>query len=255
VLGFNLMKYVKKIFALALSGIKKLLFLLKERFDLIEVKILFLGLLLAVVAGLTLAVLLFTNPGLFRVLSSTAIVHVMGGRALGVAKCLSADISPFYTVLYNFFLEVVIVLIAYGVVVLIMRNVIQPKLLHSTVRQAELTAQKQKTNIKRYGAIGLFFFVMFPFFMTGPVIGAIIGYLLHYRAINNFLIVFGGTLCSIVVYTLVGNNIINSIEKYIGIDIDLVKKWGSIIVGLLILVFLIYHIKTVKAFLDSQEGD
>jgi uncharacterized membrane protein len=249
------MKYIKKIFALVLSGIKKLLFLLKERFDLIEVRILFLGLILAAMAGLVLAVLLFANPGLFRVLSSTAIVHVMGGRALGVAKCLSADISPFYTVLYNFFLEVVIVLIAYGVVVLIMRNVIQPKLLHSTVRQAELTAQKQKTNIKRYGAIGLFFFVMFPFFMTGPVIGAIIGYLLHYRAINNFLIVFGGTLCSIVVYTMVGNNIINSIEKYIGIDIDLVKKWGSIIVGLLILVFLIYHIKTVKAFLDSQEEE
>ena len=249
------MKYVKKIFTLALGGIKKLLFLLKERFDLIEVRILFLGLLLAAIAGLVLAVLLFANPGLFRVLSSTAIVHVMGGRALGVAKCLSADISPFYTILYNFFLEVVIVLIAYGVVVLIMRNVIQPKLLHSTVRQAEMTAQRQKTNIKRYGAIGLFFFVMFPFFMTGPVIGAIIGYLLHYRAINNFLIVFGGTLCSIIVYTMVGNNIINSIEKYIGVDIELVKKWGSIIVGLLILVFLVYHIKTVKAFLDGQEED
>lgn len=247
------MKYIKKIFTLILSGIKKLAFLLKERFDLVEVRILFLGLLLAMLAGLCLAVLLFTAPGLFRVLSSTAIVHVMGGRALGVAKCLSADISPFNTILYNFFLEVVIVLITYGVVVLIMRNVIQPKLFHSTVRQAELTAQKQKTNIKRYGAIGLFFFVMFPFFMTGPVIGAIIGYLLHYRAINNFLIVFGGTLCSIIVYTLVGNNIINYISQYV--DIDLVKRWGSIIVGLLILIFLIYHIKTVKAFLDSQEED
>jgi uncharacterized membrane protein len=247
------MKYIKKIFTLVLSGIKKLAFLLKERFDLVEVRILFMGLFLAMLAGLCLAVLLFIDPGLFRVLSSTAIVHVMGGRALGVAKCLSANISPFNTILYNFFLEVVIVLIAYGIVVLIMRNVIQPKLLHSTVRQAELTAQKQKTNIKRYGAIGLFFFVMFPFFMTGPVIGAIIGYLLHYRAINNFLIVFGGTLCSIIVYTLVGNNIINYISQYV--DIDLVKRWGSIIVGLLILIFLIYHIKTVKSFLDSQEED
>lgn len=245
------MKYVKKILSLALSGVKKLAFLLKERSHLIEVKILFLGLTLALLAGMYLAVLLFTNPGLYRVLSSTAIVHVMGGRALGVATCLSANISLFYTILYNFFLEVVIVLIAYGIVVLIMRNVIQPKLLHSTVRQAELTAQKQKTNIKRYGAIGLFFFVMFPFFMTGPVIGAIIGYLLHYRAINNFLIVFGGTLCSIVVYALVGNNIIHYIGQYI--EIDLVKKWGSIVVGLLILIFLIYHIKTVKAFLDGQE--
>jgi uncharacterized membrane protein len=247
------MKYIKKIVALVLSGIKKLAFLLKERFDLIEVRILFLGLTLALLAGLYLAVLLFTDQGLYRVLSSTAIVHVMGGRALGVATCLSANISPFYTILYNFFLEVVIVLIAYGIVVLIMRNVIQPKLLHSTVRQAELTAQRQKTNIKKYGAIGLFFFVMFPFFMTGPVIGAIIGYLLHYRAVNNFLIVFGGTLCSIIVYTLVGNNIINYIGQYV--DIDLVKKWGSIIVGLLILIFLIYHIKTVKAFLDGQEEE
>jgi uncharacterized membrane protein len=247
------MKYIKKILALILGGIKKLAFLLKERFDLIEVKILFLGLLLALLAGLYLLILLFMNPGLYRVLSSTAIVHVMGGRALGVATCLSANISPFYTILYNFFLEMVIVLIAYGIVVLIMRNVIQPKLLHSTVRQAELTAQKQKTNIKRYGAIGLFFFVMFPFFMTGPVIGAIIGYLLHYRAINNFLIVFSGTLCSIIVYTLVGNNIISYMGQYI--EVDLVKKWGSIIVGLLIFIFLIYHIKTVKAFLDSEGED
>jgi uncharacterized membrane protein len=247
------MKYIRKIYKLVLGGIKKLVFLLRERFDLVEVRILFVGLVLALLASFYLTVLLFTNPGLYRVLSSTAIVHIMGGRGLGVATCLSANISLFYTILYNFFLEVVIVLITYGIVVLIMRNVIQPKLLHSTVRQAELTAQEQKTNIKKYGAIGLFFFVMFPFFMTGPVIGALIGYLLHYRAINNFLIVFSGTLCSIVIYALVGNNIIRYISQYI--EIDLVKKWGSIIVGLLILVFLIYHIKTVKAFLDSEEED
>jgi uncharacterized membrane protein len=247
------MKYIKKIFALVRAGIKKLVFLIRERFDLVEVRILFVGLVLALLACLYLAFLLFTNPDLYRVLSYTAIVHIMGGRGLGVATCLSANISLINTILYNFFLEVVIVLITYGIVVLVMRNVIQPKLLHSTVRQAELTAQQQKTNIKRYGAIGLFFFVMFPFFMTGPVIGALIGYLLHYRAINNFLIVFSGTLCSIVIYALVGNNIIQYISRYI--DIDLVKRWGSIIVGLLILVFLIYHIKTVKAFLDSQEDD
>lgn len=247
------MIYFKKIFSLALRGIKKIVFLVTERFDLIEVKILVIGLILSLLASLCLFVLLFTNPGLYKVLSSTAIVHIMGGRALGVATCLSANISLFYTILYNFFLEVVIVLVTYGIVVLIMRNVIQPKLFRSTVRQAELTAQKQKTKIKKFGAVGLFFFVMFPFFMTGPVIGAIIGYLLNYRAVNNFLIVFGGTLSSIVIYALVGNNIIKYIGQYV--DIDLVKRWGSIAVGLMILIFLIYHIRTVKAFLDSQDDD
>jgi len=183
------MIYLKKLFSLGYKGLKKLVSLVRDRFDLAEVKILFIGLILSFLTCLYLLYLLFTNFGLYKILSSTAIVHIMGGRALGIAACLAADISLFYTISYNFFLEVVIVLITYGMVVLIMRNIIQPKLFRSAVKQAELAAQDQKTNIKKYGSIGLFLFVMLPFFMTGPVIGSIIGYLLNYKAINNFLIV------------------------------------------------------------------
>ena len=247
------MRYIKKIFSLCLKAIRKIIFLITYRFDLIEVKILATGLMLAALAVVCLIVLIFANPPLYRVLSSTAIIHVMGGRGLGVATCLSAGIPLFYTILYNLFLEIVIVLITYGIIVLFMRNVIQPKLLRSTVRQAELTAQEQKTKIKKYGAVGLFFFVMFPFFMTGPVIGSLIGYLLNYKAVNNFLIVFSGTLSSIVIYALVGNNLLQFINQYV--EIDLVKKWGSIIIAVLITVFLIYHLKTVKAFLDAPDDD
>jgi len=242
-----------RLFPLCNKGLKRLAYLIRERLNMIEVKILFLGLVLAALAGIYFLYLLFTDPGLYKVLSSTAIIHIMGGRALGILACLSAGISLFYTILYNFFLEVVIVLIAYGVVVLVMRNIIQPKLFDSAVRKAELTAQSQKTKIKKYGSIGLFLFVMFPFFMTGPVIGAIIGYLLNYRAINNFLIVFSGTLTSIMIYALIGNNIINFINQYIPIDV--VKKWGGIIIAVLIVVVLIYHLKTVKAFLYYGDDD
>jgi len=245
------MDFFKRLFALCNKGIRKLIYLVKERLNLIEVKILLIGLSLTALTGLYLFYLLFTDPGLYKVLSSTAIVHIMGGRALGIVTCLSAEISLFYTILYNFYLEIVIVLIAYGIVVLVMRNIIQPKLFNSAVRQAELTAQEQKTKIKKYGTIGLFLFVMFPFFMTGPVIGAIIGYLLNYKAINNFLIVFSGTLTSIVIYALIGNNIINFINQYIPIEV--LQKWGGIIIGILIVVFLVYHLKTVKAFLYWED--
>jgi hypothetical protein len=34
-----------------------------------------------------------------------------------------------------------------------------------------------------------------------------------------------------------------------------VKKWGGIVVGILIVLFLIYHIKTVKAFLDRETDE
>jgi uncharacterized membrane protein len=244
------MIYLKKLFSLGYKGLKKLVSLVRNRFDLAEVKILLIGLILSFLTCLYLLYLLFTNFGLYKILSSTAIVHIMGGRALGIAACLSADISLFYTISYNFFLEVVIVFIAYGMVVLIMRNIIQQKLFRSAARQAELAAQDQKTNIKKYGAVGLFLFVMLPFFMTGPVIGSIIGYLLNYKAINNFLIVFSGTLSSILIYALIGNNLINHINQYV--QIDLVKKWAAIIVGILIVLFLIYHLKTVKAYLDEE---
>jgi len=248
-----MMMIFKRLLSLSDKGLKKLVYLIRERLNLIEVKILLLGLVLTVLTGIYFLYLLITDPGLYKVLSSTAIIHMMGGRALGIVTCLSADISLFYTILYNFFLEVVIVLIAYGIVVLVMRNIIQPKLFNSAVRQAELTAQSQKTKIKKYGSIGLFLFVMFPFFMTGPVIGAIVGYLLNYRAINNFLIVFSGTLASIIIYALIGNNLIHFINQYIHIDV--LKKWGGIIIAVLIVIFLIYHLKTVKAFLYYDDDE
>jgi len=247
------MMIFKRLFSLCNKGLKKLAYLIRERLSMIEVKILLLGLVLAALTGIYFLYLLFTDPGLYKVLSSTAIIHIMGGRALGIVTCLSAGISLFYTISYNFFLEVVIVLHAYGIVVLVMRNIIQPKLFDGAVRQAELTAQMQKTKIKKYGSIGLFLFVMFPFFMTGPVIGAIIGYLLNYKAINNFLIVFSGTLASIIIYALIGNNMINFINQYIHIDV--LKKWSGIIIAVLIVVFLIYHLKTVKAFLYYDDDD
>lgn len=247
------MKRVKKLFFLITALLKKIVYLIRKRLDLIEVRILLIGLISVVLTGFYLAFLLFTDPELYRVLSSTAVVHVMGGRALGIVNCLSAGVPLFYTILYNFFLEVVIVLIAYGIVVLVMRNLIQPKLFGSTVRHAEFAAQRQKTRIKRYGAIGLFLFVMFPFFMTGPVIGAIIGYLLNYRAVNNFLIVFSGTLASIMIYALVGNKAISFINQFVHIEV--LKRWGWNIIGVLIVIFLIYHFKTVKKFLYSVTND
>jgi uncharacterized membrane protein len=234
-------------------GFLKLFHILNTRSDLIEVKILLIGLSLTALAGAYLAYLLFTDPALSRTLFSTAVIHIVGGRALGIATCLAADISASSTIFYNFFLEIVIVLLAYGLVVLVMRNIIEPRLFHSAVRQAELAAQKEKTRIKKFGAVGLFLFVMFPFFMTGPVIGSIIGYLLNYRAIHNFFIVFTGTLSSIIIYTLTGDQILKFIDPYI--EIDMVKKWGSIIIGLLIITFLIYHLKTVKEFLYGKNDE
>jgi uncharacterized membrane protein len=247
------MESLRKLGSFVADFARRLGSLIVTRFDLVEVRILTIGLALAGLLGAWLAYLVVADSRLYATLSSTVILHLVGGRGLGVVTCLSAGLSAWFTVVYNFYLEVVIVLIAYGVVVLIMRNLIQPKLLKSTVRQAELAAQRQRTRVKRYGAIGLFVFVMFPFMMTGPVAGAIIGYLLNYRPRANFSIVFSGTLASIVIYTVAGDRLLALMGRYV--DLEAVQTWGSVIVGVLILVFAIYHVGTVKRFLDSHTDD
>ena len=235
------------------KGSKKLFFLIQKRIDLIEVKILLAGLILAFGLGIYLIYLFFTDFASYKIMSSAAMLNIMGGRSLGIAICLSADLSSAVTILYNFFLEGMTVLITYGIFVLIMRDVIQPKIFKHAVRQAELAAERQKTRIKRYGAIGLFLFVIFPFYMTGPVIGGLIGYLLNYRPTATFLIVLSGTLTSIIFYTLVGNKAILFVERFI--NIDLLKSWTALISLGLIVIFLIYHMKTIKKYLNSLDDE
>lgn len=246
-------KMLSQLMTITHMGSKKLILLLREQISLIEVKILLTGLILAIGLGVYLGYLFFADFNSYKIMSSAAMLNIMGGRSLGIAVCLSANISPAVTMSYNFFLETMTVLITYSIFVLIMRDVIQPKLFKHAVRQAELAAERQKTRIKRYGAIGLFLFVIFPFFMTGPVIGALIGYLLNYRPAVNFLIVLCATLTSIVFYTLMGNQAIQYIEQFF--NIDLLKKWTAIISLALIVIFLIYHMKTIKKYLNGLDDD
>jgi uncharacterized membrane protein len=227
--------------------------LIMTRSHMIEVRILMTGLWLAALLGGWLGYLFFTDFSLYQTALSTAVLHLVGGRALGVVTCLSAGLSQTFTILYNFYLEVVIVLVAYGVVVLIMRNVIEPSIFKTQVRQAELAAQRQRSKVKRYGLVGLFLFVMFPFMMTGPVVGSIIGYLLNYRPVFNFTIVFSGTLTSIAIYTLAGQNILDVLGRYI--DLEKAQTWGSVIVIALLIGFAIYHFGTVKRMLQQLDED
>ncbi|MHC4537666.1 MAG: small multi-drug export protein, partial [Planctomycetota bacterium] len=54
-----------------------------------------------------------------------------------------------------------------------------------------------KDKIQRYGIISLFIFVWFPFWMTGPVVGCVIGFLLGLRVWVNITVVLSGTCAAI----------------------------------------------------------
>jgi len=71
-----MMMIFKRLLSLFDKVLKKLVYLIRERLNMIEVKILLLGLVLTVLTGIYFLYLLITDPGLYKVLSSTAIIHI-----------------------------------------------------------------------------------------------------------------------------------------------------------------------------------
>jgi uncharacterized membrane protein len=219
--------------------LKRFVSFVQRRINLVEVKILVIGMVMAVLLWLFMTTLIFIRPDLYQMFATALVAHIMGSRALGIFSCVSAGLSPFWTLVYNFYVEIMIVFLYYAVIILIMRNVIHLKIFHQAVRQAEQSAEKRQHTLKRYGAIGLFLFAMFPFVGTGPVMGAVIGALLKYHPVTNFAIALGGSLVALIIYLVTGHNLIDSLHTYL--PADKVQDWGTILIFLILGGGILYH--------------
>ena len=63
-------------------------------------------------------------------------------------------------------------------------------------------AEANQHIIQKYGIIGLFVFVWMPFWMTGPVVGCVLGFLIGLRPWVNITIVLSGTYLATVVWAV-----------------------------------------------------
>jgi uncharacterized membrane protein len=162
-----------------------------------EGKILLAGLLLAVtyVAGLVLT--LNWSAGLFHKLLGITSTHLIGGRAAGLTIGYSYGLPRWVVIGVNMAIETIVVLIIYPVFVLSYRKLIAIGPLKDLLDQAQHAAESQQRRIARYGVPMLFLFVWFPMYFTGPVVGAIIGYLIGLRPLVNLGVVLTGTYAAV----------------------------------------------------------
>jgi len=159
-------------------------------------------------AGIVLSVLLLMVVGYFavvdmkiaKILVLIFLAHTLGGRAAGIGLCIMNNFGPLITICYNFYLEVLIVCFTYSIFVLSVNNYIQIPWLLKMMEKISNNALEQKDKIAAYGWIGIFLFVMAPFFMTGPMIGSIIGYMIRIPLVKNLSATFGGTLTAIIIW-------------------------------------------------------
>jgi uncharacterized membrane protein len=166
----------------------------QKLFQTVEGKLLLAGIILTLVLVTFLGIYGFTDFSTTKILFFVFITHLVGSRAGGIGLCILNGFSPFTTIAYNFYVEVLIVCFTYSGFVLSTTNYLKIEWIKRFMNQLALKALEQKEKISSYGWIGIFLFVMAPLPVTGPVVGSIIGYMLKMGLFRTFTATALGTL-------------------------------------------------------------
>ncbi len=162
-----------------------------------EGRLLLTGVALAFTCTLWLGVKLLVSPQDSQVLVGMTATQILFGRAAGMAFGYSLGLGHKTVIPICLIIETIMVLILYPLFVFSWRHLLVIKWLKNVFERTNKAAEFHKEKIQKYGIISLFIFVWFPFWMTGPVVGCVIGFLLGLRVWVNITVVLSGTCAAI----------------------------------------------------------
>ena len=162
-----------------------------------EGHVLIAGITLLLIYILWLSFQLLGDSADFHILIGMTAAEVVFGRIVCMGIGFSADLSPTRVVLISMLLETILVLIFYPLFVFIWRQLLMIRWLRRLSDRTRKSAERHKDTVRKYGVVGLFTFVWLPFWMTGPVVGCMIGYLIGIRIWINLITVLTGTYVAI----------------------------------------------------------
>jgi uncharacterized membrane protein len=176
-------------------------------------------------------------PEVYKMLTAVAASHILIGRVPGITLAFAMDAPLWAAAGLNFYIETVTVLFLYPLFILSWNKLIANKTLDTWLERARTNAETYRPLIEKYGRIGLFVFVWIPFWMTGPFVGSIIGFLMGFRHRLTLSIVLFGTALATLCWAL----LLQGMHEWV-LSIDPRAPW--IIIGLMvILVLLAYGIR------------
>jgi uncharacterized membrane protein len=160
--------------------------------------------------------------------------HLLFGRAAGMAFGYSLALGHAAVICVSMTVETIMVLLVYPLFVFSWRHLLVISWLRDTLERTREAAEARKSWVQRYGIIGLFAFVWFPFWMTGPVVGCVIGFLLGLPVWVNLPIVLGGTYIAILGWAFLLRQVHDRVAAYS-------PYAAMILVSLLIIIVITGH--------------
>ncbi len=168
----------------------------------IEARILGLGLFLTLLTVIALSVGWLVNPGLATRFAAMTGLNLTVGRAAGMSFGYASGLHHPAVITSSVLIETIQVLVIYPLFVLSWKSLVDARHMQRLLVGMRRSAEANKTWVARYGMVGLFAFVFLPFWMTGPVVGSVIGFLIGLKARHNLPIVLSATYAAVVIWAV-----------------------------------------------------
>lgn len=122
----------------------------------------------------------------------------LGGRAVNIADGVASGFSRAYLLFQCGLQDVVYTFIVYPWIVRIYRGVARVGVLGKALVSLRRSAEKNARYIEPLGGFGLWLFVFFPFWSTGVLNGAALGFILGMRTSVNLAIVLSAHIVCVI---------------------------------------------------------
>lgn len=178
------------------------------------------GRILAVGLGLTALMLItfgigwLTQPEWTLMFAAMTGLNLLIGPAAGMPFGYANGLDRAVVIGSNVLVETIQVLVFYPLFALSWRNLVDVRRLRRVLVEMRRSAEASRPRVARYGMVGLFVFVFLPFWMTGPVVGSIIGFLLGLKPRQNLAIVLTATYAAIGVWALLFEQLNDLLAQY-----------------------------------------
>lgn len=179
-----------------------------------EGQILLTGCGFAMLYLLWLSVQGFQSFQQLRFLVGMTATNMVFGRAAGMSFGYMGEMSIRMVLLVNIWVETILVLIFYPLFVLSWEHLVEIRILKKFMIRTREVAETHQPIIRKYGLIGLFVFVWLPFWMTGPLVGCAIGFLINLNPWINIVIVLSGTWLATVGWAILLREVHERAEAY-----------------------------------------
>ena len=176
--------------------------------------VLLVGMVISILGVIGLGFIWLFSPAFSQMLVAMTATNVLFGRAAAMSFGYAMGLDHAVVVPVNMLIETILVLLFYPLFVMSWRHVAELQILSNFIGHIREAAEANQDKIRRYGIVGLFAFVWFPFWMTGPVVGCAIGFLLGLSTAVNLAIVLMGTYLAMIVWAILLRELHDQVAEY-----------------------------------------